>query len=54
MTSIQAGSDSSYAAFAGLSLSYAIGVTGLLNWEHSFAQIESGMNSAERVLLYVD
>jgi len=40
---------------AGLSLSFAIGVTGLLNWTvRSFAQMEAGMNSTERILHYTN
>ena len=44
-----------FAAIAGLSISFAIGVTGLLNWTvRSFAMMEAGMNSAERVLHYIE
>ena len=42
-----------FASMAGLSLSFAIGVTGLLNWTvRSFAQMEAGINSTERILHY--
>lgn len=48
-----AGSGGSYASIAGLSLNYAISVTGLLNWVvRSFAQMENAMNACERVLYY--
>jgi ATP-binding cassette subfamily C (CFTR/MRP) protein 1 len=44
-----------FASIAGLSLSFAIGVTGLLNWTvRSFAQMEAGMNSTERILHYTN
>ena len=44
-----------FASVAGLSLSFAIGVTGLLNWTvRSFAQMEAGMNSTERILHYTN
>ena len=44
-----------FASLAGLSLSFAIGVTGLLNWTvRSFAQMEAGMNSTERILHYTN
>jgi ABC-type multidrug transport system fused ATPase/permease subunit len=50
-----AGSGSNYASIAGLSLNYAISVTGLLNWcVRSFAQLENAMNACERVLYYTD
>jgi len=43
------------ASLAGLSLTYAIGITGLLSFgTRSFAQLESTMNSAERVLHYTE
>jgi ABC-type multidrug transport system fused ATPase/permease subunit len=48
-----AASDSNFASMAGLSLTFAISVTGLLNWcVRSFAQLEAGMNACERVLYY--
>ncbi len=47
------GATSSYASLAGLSLTYAIQITGMLQWVvRSFAQVEAAMNSAERVLYY--
>uniref|UniRef100_A0A7R9WD62 ABC transporter domain-containing protein n=2 Tax=Pseudictyota dubia TaxID=2749911 RepID=A0A7R9WD62_9STRA len=46
---------SNFASLAGLSLTSAISVTGLLNWcVRSFAQLEAGMNSSERVLHYTE
>ena len=50
------GSDNAnFASIAGLSLTYAITVTGLLNWVvRSFAQLEASMNACERVLHYTD
>jgi len=48
-------SDSNFASLAGLSLTFAISVTGLLNWcVRSFAQLEAAMNACERVLYYTD
>ena len=48
-------SDSNFASLAGLSLTYAISVTGLLNWcVRTFAQLEASMNSTERVLYYTE
>ena len=48
-------STSDFASAAGLSLSYAISLTGLLNWVvRSFAQMEAAMNAAERVFYYTD
>jgi len=44
-----------FASIAGLSLTYAISVTGLLNWVvRSFAQMEAAMNAAERILYYTE
>jgi ATP-binding cassette subfamily C (CFTR/MRP) protein 1 len=44
---------SSFASLAGLSLTYAISVTGLMNWTvRSFANLEAAMNASERVLYY--
>lgn len=49
------GRSSSYASIAGVSLTYAISVTGLLNWTvRSFVQVEAGMNCVERVLFYTN
>jgi len=42
-----------FASLAGLSLTYAIQITGMLNWVvRSFAQVEAAMNSCERVFYY--
>jgi len=42
-----------FASIAGLSISYAIGITALLNFGvRTFAQMEAAMNSTERVLYY--
>ena len=47
--------DRQFIGLAGLSLTYAISVTGLLNWTvRSFAQMEAAMNCAERIFHYVD
>lgn len=44
-----------FASIAGLSLNYAISVTGLLNWVvRTFAQTEATMNAAERILYYTE
>mmetsp|Transcript_36598 Transcript_36598/g.88346 ORF Transcript_36598/g.88346 Transcript_36598/m.88346 type:complete len:620 (-) Transcript_36598:151-2010(-) len=53
-TAIAAGtSDGSFASLAGLSLTFAISLTSLLNFcVRSFATLEAGMNSVERVLYY--
>lgn len=49
------GESDSFASLAGLSLTYAIQVTGMLQWVvRSFAQVEAAMNSAERVLYYTE
>eukprot|EP00980_Cylindrotheca_fusiformis_P028175 scaffold22585_cov149-Cylindrotheca_fusiformis.AAC.5 len=46
---------SSIASFAGLSLSYAISVTSLLQWTvRSIANMENAMNATERILYYTD
>lgn len=48
-------SSSDFASLAGLSLTQAIAVTSMLNWcIRSFAQLEAGMNSCERVLYYTE
>jgi ABC-type multidrug transport system fused ATPase/permease subunit len=45
--------DSNFASLAGLSLTFAISMTGLLQWcVRSFAQLEAAMNSGERILYY--
>ena len=42
-----------FASLAGLSLTFAISMTGLLQWcVRSFAQLEAAMNSSERILYY--
>jgi len=47
------GGSESLASYAGLSLTYAISVTSLLQWSvRSFSNLESFMNSTERVLYY--
>lgn len=52
---IAEGDDSNFASLAGLSLTFAISVTGLLNWcVRSFAQLEAAMNACERVLYYTE
>jgi ABC-type multidrug transport system fused ATPase/permease subunit len=44
-----------FASLAGLSLTVAISVTSLLNWcVRSFATLEAGMNSVERVIHYTE
>merc|ERR1740130_1280864 len=44
-----------FASIAGLSISYAIGITSLLNFGvRTFAQMEAAMNSTERVLYYTE
>ena len=48
-------SSNNFASVAGLSLTYAISVTGLLNWVvRCFAQMEAAMNATERVLFYTE
>lgn len=45
--------NSNFASLAGLSLTFAISLTGLLQWcVRSFAQLEAAMNSSERILYY--
>jgi ABC-type multidrug transport system fused ATPase/permease subunit len=45
--------DANFASMAGLSLTFAISVTSLLNWcVRSFATLEAAMNSVERVIHY--
>ena len=47
--------DPAFSGLAGLSLTYAISVTGLLNWTvRSFAQLEAAMNCTERIFFYID
>lgn len=47
--------DSNFSSLAGLSLTLAISLTGLLNWcVRSFAQLEASMNACERVLHYTE
>jgi len=48
-------SSSNFASLAGLSVSTAIGITGLLNWVvRMFAQTEAAMTAAERMLFYTE
>lgn len=48
-------SDSNFASLAGLSLTFAISMSGMLQWVvRSFAQLEAGMNSCERILHYTE
>eukprot|EP00538_Stauroneis_constricta_P012382 CAMPEP_0119570218 /NCGR_PEP_ID=MMETSP1352-20130426/43504_1 /TAXON_ID=265584 /ORGANISM="Stauroneis constricta, Strain CCMP1120" /LENGTH=1567 /DNA_ID=CAMNT_0007619885 /DNA_START=651 /DNA_END=5354 /DNA_ORIENTATION=- len=45
--------DTNYASLAGLSLTFAVSITGLLNFGvRSFASLEAAMNSCERILYY--
>lgn len=54
-TTTMGGFSQAFASIAGLSISFAVGVTGLLNWTvRSFAQMEAGMNCAERILHYTE
>jgi ABC-type multidrug transport system fused ATPase/permease subunit len=47
--------DDQFASLAGLSLTFAISLTSLLNWAvRSFAQLENSMNACERVLEYTE
>jgi ATP-binding cassette subfamily C (CFTR/MRP) protein 5 len=47
--------DSNFASIAGLSLTFAISLTSLLNWcVRSFAQLEAAMNASERILHYTE
>ena len=49
------GDTKNFASLAGLSLNYAISVTGLLNWVvRTFAMLEASMNAAERILYYTE
>ena len=44
-----------FASLAGLSLTFSISLTGLLNWcVRSFAQMEAAMNACERVIYYAE
>jgi ABC-type multidrug transport system fused ATPase/permease subunit len=53
--SVTAGNSKNFASVAGLSLNYAITITGLLNWTvRSFAIMEATMNAAERILFYTE
>ncbi|KAL7550680.1 hypothetical protein ACHAWF_013900 [Thalassiosira exigua] len=53
-TSIQ-GDTSSFASLAGISLSYAVTATGMMQFVvRSFAQVESAMNSVERLTHYTE
>ncbi|KAL3913747.1 MAG: hypothetical protein SGILL_006368, partial [Bacillariaceae sp.] len=45
----------SFASLAGLSLTFAVSITSMLNWVvRSFAALEAGMNSVERVIYYTE
>ncbi len=45
--------NANFASLAGLSLTFAISMTGLLQWcVRSFAQLEAAMNSSERIIYY--
>lgn len=47
--------DDNFSSLAGLSLTFAISMTGLLQWcVRSFAQLEAAMNSGERILYYTE
>lgn len=49
------GSTSSFASLAGISLSYAVTATGMMQFVvRSFAQVEAAMNSVERVVHYAE
>jgi ABC-type multidrug transport system fused ATPase/permease subunit len=53
--SISGSGNANFASIAGLSLTLAIGVTGMLNWVvRAFAQLEAAMNACERVFYYTD
>merc|ERR1712176_1750751 len=55
ITASATASATDFASYAGLSLSYSMSLTGLLNWVvRSFAQMEAGMNATERVLHYTE
>jgi ABC-type multidrug transport system fused ATPase/permease subunit len=48
-------SNSNFASQAGLSLTYAVSLTSLLNWcVRTFAMLEASMNACERVLHYTE
>ena len=48
-------STASFASLAGISLSYAISATGIMQYVvRSFAQVEAAMNSVERILYYTE
>jgi ABC-type multidrug transport system fused ATPase/permease subunit len=48
-------SNQAFASLAGLSISFAISITGMLNWcVRTFAQLEAAMNALERVLFYTE
>jgi ATP-binding cassette subfamily C (CFTR/MRP) protein 1 len=49
------GSTNNFASLAGISLSYAVTATGMMQFVvRSFAQVESAMNSVERVVYYTE
>jgi ABC-type multidrug transport system fused ATPase/permease subunit len=54
-TAIRGTGGDSFASLAGLSLTFAIQITSMLNWcVRSFATMEAGMNSVERVIYYTE
>jgi len=54
-TGVTVGDSSSFASLAGISLSYAITATGMMQFVvRSFAQVEAAMNSVERVVYYTE
>lgn len=54
-TAIRGTGGDNFASLAGLSLTFAIQITSMLNWcVRSFATMEAGMNSVERVIYYTE
>ena len=52
---VSAGDTSSFASLAGISLSYAVTATGMMQFVvRSFSQVEAAMNSVERVVHYTE
>ena len=52
---VSVGDTNSFASLAGISLSYAVTATGMMQYVvRSFAQVESAMNSVERVVHYAE
>ncbi|KAG7361469.1 multidrug ABC transporter permease/ATPase [Nitzschia inconspicua] len=55
ITAINGTDRQNFASLAGLSLTFAIQITSMLNWcVRSFATLEAGMNSVERVIYYTE